>query len=87
MATITRTHTRSHLTIEPANPFLACAVCRKRVEAFHDDRCGCDNTMPMNLPCEHNAGYDNLCPSWGPVDGCTCLAVLGSVEHPAVLPT
>ena len=30
--------------------------------------------------------YDDLCPSWGPVDGCQCLAHLGHVPHPAELP-
>src|ERR1039458_298790 len=29
--------------------------------------------------------YDDLCPSWGPVDGCQCLAHLGHVPHPAEL--
>lgn len=24
------------------------------------------------LPCEHQADYRNVCPSWGPVDGCKC---------------
>ena len=85
MATLTRTYTRTHIMITPANPFLACAACGKRVEAFHDDRCGCGIERPVNFPCEHAAGYDDLCPSWGPVDGCTCLEVLGRVDHPAVL--
>jgi hypothetical protein len=87
VATLTRTHTRTHLAITPANPFLACAECGKRAEGFHDDRCGCDIERPVNFPCEHYAAYDDLCPSWSPVDGCTCLAHLGYVPHPAVLPT
>lgn len=93
MATLTHTFTRTHITFTPANPFLACAVCGKRAEAFHDDACGCDPenypdfSQPINFPCMHaSADYDDLCPSWSPVDGCTCLAVLGSVPHPAVLP-
>ena len=85
MATLTRTYTRTHIMITPANPFLACAGCGKRAEQFHDDRCGCDIERPVTFPCEHAAGYDDLCPSWGPVDGCTCLEVLGRVDHPAVL--
>ena len=24
------------------------------------------------MPCEHQAAYRDLCPSWGPVDGCKC---------------
>ena len=81
------THTRTHLVITPLNPFLACVVCGKRIEAFHDDQCGCDlNGTLVNFPCCHDRDYDDLCPSWGPVDGCQCLAHLGYVPHPAVLP-
>ena len=71
--------------ITPANPFLACSTCGKRAEQFHDDRCGCTIERPVNFPCGHEGGYDDLCPSWGPVDGCTCLEVLGRVDHPAAL--
>jgi hypothetical protein len=71
--TLTVTHTRTHLTITPANPFLFCAVCFERVEAFHDDRCGCGIDGPLLLfPCLHDRDYIDDCPSWGPVDGCTC---------------
>jgi hypothetical protein len=86
MAVITVTHTRTHITITPANPFLACSACAKRVEAFHDDRCGCGESGPMNLPCGHYGGYEDVCPSWGPVDGCQCREHLGYLPHPAELP-
>lgn len=86
VATLTHTRTRTHIVITPANPFLACGTCGKRAEAFHDDRCGCGETGPVNMPCFHRGDYDDLCPSWGPVDGCQCLAHLGHVPHPAVLP-
>jgi hypothetical protein len=84
---ITVTRTRTHLVITPANPFLACRACGKRVEAFHDDGCGCDESGgPLLLvPCFHRSDYDDLCPSWSPVDGCTCLESLGRVPHPARL--
>ena len=86
MPTITRTHTRTHLGIFPANPFLTCATCGGRVKAFHDERCGCHlGGAPVNMPCMHQGDYNDLCPSWGPVDGCTCMAVLGHVAHPEVL--
>ena len=76
--TLTHTHTRTHLAITPANPFLACVTCDKRVEAFHDDECGCpESGGPLLLmPCFHRSDYRDLCPSWGPVDGCQC-----SVPH------
>jgi hypothetical protein len=89
VATLTHTHTRVHLMLTPANPFLACRSCGKRAEEFHDDRCGSECHLsegPLTVfPCGHQDGYDDLCPSWGPVDGCTCLEVLGRVDHPAVL--
>jgi hypothetical protein len=87
MGVLTHTRTRTHLAIYPANPFLACRACGKAAEAFHDDECGCDESGgPLLLmPCFHRSEYDDLCPSWSPVDGCTCLAILGHVPHPAVL--
>lgn len=93
MAVLTHTHTRTHLTITPANPFLACAECGKRAERFHAPDCGCDRedwpdfSEPLNFPCGHHADYNDLCPSWGPVDGCQCREHLGYVPHPAVLAT
>jgi hypothetical protein len=87
MPTLTHTYTRTHLVITPANPYLACAQCGKRAEAFHDGaNCGCGITRPMNMPCMHHGDYGDLCPSWSPVDGCCCLAHLGHVPHPSVLP-
>ena len=89
MAVRTVTHTRTHNAIHPANPFLSCQVCHKRVEAFHDhEGCGCPESHggPLLMPCFHRSDYDDLCPSWGPVDGCQCQEYLGHVPHPAVLP-
>ena len=88
MATLTHTFTRTHLAIHPANPFLACCTCCKRVEAFHDDECGCSESggRLLLMPCFHRSDYYNVCPSWGPVDGCQCQEHLGHVPHPAELP-
>ncbi|WNI20354.1 hypothetical protein [Actinacidiphila sp. ITFR-21] len=70
--TITRTHTRTHTEVGFANPHLRCDECGRPVPAWHDNTaCGC--TEPAwNNPCEHTAGVTSACPSWGPVDGCTC---------------
>lgn len=87
MAVTTVTHTRTHVGIVPANPFLECDACRKRVGMFHEDECGCGVTGLMNLPCGDRADYTGRCPSWSPADGCTCREVLGHVPHPAELPT
>jgi hypothetical protein len=76
-----RTHTRTHVTISFADPYLRCDQCHQPVPAWHDNtKCGCDASF-WNEPCEHKAGATSVCPSWSPVDGCTCATVLGSVEH------
>jgi hypothetical protein len=67
------THTRVHVEIEFANPYLICERCRKAATAWHDDeQCGCTDGC-WNEPCGcANGGVASPCPSWGPVDGCTC---------------
>lgn len=75
------THTRTHVHVSFANPFLVCDRCRQPVSAWHNpEACGCDASF-WNKPCEHRAGVTSVCPSWSPVDGCQCAAVLGSVQH------
>lgn len=81
------THTRTHVHVEFADPFLVCETCRLWVTGWHaDDRCGCD-AGTWNEPCGHSAGVASVCPSWGPVDGCSCLQHLGSVSHGSPEPT
>lgn len=73
---LVRTYTRTHTVTVPANPYLVCDFCGARVEGFAD--------LPgpvENYPCGHAAGYSDLCPSWGPVDGCQCQAHLGYRPH------
>lgn len=78
---MTRTHTRTHVSISLANPYLTCLTCRKPVTAWHDpDKCGCGRG-DWNEPCGHAAGITSVCPSWSPVDGCQCAEVLGAVQH------
>lgn len=69
---VVTTHTRTHVFISFANPYLVCDQCRGSVIGWHDnDKCGCDGTF-WNTPCGCVAGATSKCPSWGPVDGCTC---------------
>lgn len=83
MATFTRTFTRTHVYIPLANPFLVCVGCGASVRRFHNhERCGCDAPRLDRNPCCGAYGQTSTCPSWGPVDGCTCAATLGSVDHP-----
>ena len=67
------THTRTHVTIDFADPYLICDGCKKPVTGWHDeDECGCEDGW-WNEPCGcPKAGVTSTCPSWGPVDGCTC---------------
>ena len=84
---MTATHTRTHVYVKFANPFLVCDTCRDPVWGFHDPtKCGETPEgwffgRDWNMPCEHRAGVTSVCPSWGPVDGCRCLAHLGYVPH------
>lgn len=73
------THTRTVHTIDPANPYLVCSQCKAWVDHF--SRTGDGEGPSQNEPCGHAASYDDVCPSWSPVDGCCCLEHLGRVEH------
>lgn len=68
------THTRTHVHTVFACPYLQCRECRAWVDSWHDQqRCGCGEIgIGENHPCGHRAGVECVCPSWGPVDGCTC---------------
>lgn len=83
MVAMTHTYTRTFNVIEPANPYLRCLRCGARVEYWLDG----EHREP-NHPCNHIAGYESTCPSWGPVDGCQCEEHLGYVPHSVpTLPT
>lgn len=77
-------YTRTHVFISFANPYLVCGQCQGPVPRWHNnDKCGCRERC-WNDPCGHVAEAVSVCPSWGPVDGCTCREVLGSVGHKEV---
>lgn len=73
------TYVRTHNTITPANPYLRCCACGARVEYWMGERL-------TNKPCGHQADFESVCPSWGPVDGCQCQEHLGHVPHSAPTP-
>lgn len=69
---MTHTRTRTHTFVQLANPYLVCEHCGESVPRWHaEEECGC-SAGDWNEPCRHPAGTENLCPSWSPVDGCTC---------------
>lgn len=76
------THTRTHIHITLADPYLTCDNCKKWITGWHNnDACGCDDTF-WNVPCGcEKAGATSACPSWGPVDGCQCAEILGKIDH------
>lgn len=85
----TRTHTRTHVHVTFADPYLICEQCRAWVVGWHNpQRCdpsptrqfGCGKSA-TNLPCGHAAGVTSVCPSWSPVGGCHCREHLGHVPH------
>ncbi len=61
-------------SIQPANPYLYCTKCGSSITQFDNVSV---NEGPLLLqPCGHRAlrvdSYRDACPSWSPVDGCTC---------------
>jgi hypothetical protein len=67
MAVLTYTFTRTHNAIIFADPYKKCEKCGRWVDGVLDAP-----GPTIVIPCEHRAEYRDLCPSWGPVDGCTC---------------
>lgn len=75
------TRVRTHTHIKFANPHLVCVTCEQPLTGWHNpDTCGCGSPA-YNLPCRHPVGSRDTCPSWSPVDGCTCAQRFGSVPH------
>lgn len=67
------THTRTFTRKTFANPHLRCDECGARVEGCRMVRNGDGEEVPGPfIPCGHTGSYTDLCPSWSPVDGCTC---------------
>jgi hypothetical protein len=74
--TLVRTFVRTHNAVRFADPFKVCNKCGGWVTGV------LDNDGPIIVtPCEHTAGYTDVCPNWSPVDGCSCDEVFGHVAH------
>ena len=85
MPTLTHTYTRTFTATVPANPYLRCSQCGARVEYWLDGESEIGEPV-RNYPCEHASDYVDVCPSWGPVDGCQCQEHLGYTPHPPAPP-
>lgn len=77
---MTKVHTRTHVHIRFANPYLKCLQCGGWVTGWHTPEiCECD-TYTVNVPCCCRAAVSSVCPSWSPVDDCSCMT--GTHEEP-----
>lgn len=76
---LTHTFTRTHNAVRFANPYQRCRRCGGWVDGFLD----CTGPTIV-IPCEHVSDYQDMCPSWGPVDGCTCAE--WNTTHPGKTP-
>lgn len=51
-----------------ADPYKKCLECGQWIDGAEDE------PGPLLLiPCGHRSDFKDVCPSWGPVDGCTCV--------------
>jgi hypothetical protein len=66
--TLTHTFTRTLERIDFADPYKVCNRCSGWVDGVLANPSGPD----LTAPCEHRSGYRDVCPSWGPLDGCSC---------------
>lgn len=69
-----------------ANPYLRCSACGQPVRRWHDDQqCGTPtDPCPVDwylAPCGHRTDAKSACPTWEPINGCQCLALLGRQDH------
>jgi hypothetical protein len=65
---VVNTHTVTGVERRFADPFKVCLDCGAWVTGVVD----IPGEPLILMPCEHQAVYKDLCPSWGPVDGCKC---------------
>jgi hypothetical protein len=72
---LTHTRTSTYNVVTFADPYKTCDECGEWIDGYLDSR-----EMP-NWPCGHKASYTDQCPSWGPVDGCSCVEILGEKPH------
>lgn len=80
MAVLTRTYTATYTVTDFADPYKKCEQCNQWIDG------ALDAPGPLIVvPCEHQSNYRDICPSWGPVDGCRCKSA--GIEHDMRPPT
>ncbi len=66
----TQVYGGSFTGIRFADPYKRCLRCSSWVDGVLEM-----NSSLISVPCGHRAGYDDICPSWSPMDGCRCGAM------------
>ena len=74
--TLTHTYVAVYNERRFADPYHVCNACGGWITGMLDNP-----GRPLVMPCEHDLGCESVCPSWGPVDGCTCAAMFGRPSH------
>ena len=70
---LTHTFTRTYNSSTFSDPYKQCLRCGGWIDGALIGDDGQPIPGPLTVvPCEHQDGYRDVCPSWGPVDGCTC---------------
>lgn len=52
-----------------ADPYKKCLCCGRWIDGAQPG----PGKLTL-IPCGCRAGFEDVCPSWGPVDGCRCAA-------------
>lgn len=64
---LTLVHTRTHNTINFADPYKQCLQCGGWITGVLDKP-----GPSVVVPCVHESDYRDVCSSWSPVVGCRC---------------
>jgi hypothetical protein len=59
-----------------ADPYKKCMKCGEWIDGAHNV-----GGPLMLFPCGHRSDYRDVCPSWSPVDGCTCADQPTPIVH------
>lgn len=79
MTSPTVTHVSTYNKVKYADHYVVCGACGGWVTGHLNMPEG--HGIDLVMPCEHDRGSRDVCPSWGPVDGCQCQEHLGFVPH------
>jgi hypothetical protein len=73
---LTVVHTSTYSVTRFADPYKVCCECGRWIT----DALVRPGLLTLT-PCLHRSDYRDVCPSWGPVDGCCCVEFLADRDH------